>query len=69
MMRKFLIFILVILGGVGIFLFLSKQPFQPLKSSLTEKNSSMTEASPILKDITTPAATILMADWVKWPVI
>ena len=55
MMRKFLIFILVVLGGVGIFLFLSKQSFQPLKSSLTEKNSSMTEASPILKDITTPA--------------
>ena len=54
-MRKFLILTLIVLGGAGIFFVFSKQPFQPIKSSLTEKNSSMTEASPILKEITTPA--------------
>lgn len=55
MMRKILSLILVVLVVIGLFFAFSKQPVHLFKPFLTEKKSSMTEASPTLKDVTTPA--------------
>ncbi|RZI45676.1 M16 family metallopeptidase [Candidatus Finniella inopinata] len=51
-MRKFLILTLIVMGGAAAYFTFFTQASS--KHSLTEKNHSMTEASPTIKEVTTP---------------